>query len=118
MFKPSALLRGFQYIIFLVAGLLTAVNAISNAENAHNIFTATHPGETDQTFIDEINSIQAGVEAGQLRIAGILIVVVLVGAIVAAYLLMHFGYTIDEKKHQEIVDALEARKQQTEAPQE
>ena len=114
----SALLRGFQYIIFLVAGLLTAVNAISNAENAHNIFTATHPGETDQTFIDEINSIQAGVEAGQLRIAGILIVVVLVGAIVAAYLLMHFGYTIDEKKHQEIVDALEARKQKVEATQE
>ena len=114
----SALLRGFQYIIFLVAGLLTAVNSISNAENAHNIFTATHPGEVDQTFIDEINSIQAGVEAGQLRIAGILIVVVLVGSIVAAYLLMHFGYTIDEKKHQEIVDALEARKQQAEAPQE
>lgn len=116
----SALLRGFQYVIFFAAGLLDAVNRISTAENDHNAFTATHPGETDTAFIDEINAIQAAVQSGQLRIAGILIVVVLVGSIVAAYLLMHFGYTIDEKRHQEIIDELEIRhkqaEQQVEAP--
>ena len=110
----SALLRAFQYIIFFVAGLLGAVNRISKAENKHNVFTATHPGETDTAFIEEINAIQAAVEGGQIRIAGILIVVVLVGSIVAAYLLMHFGYTITEERHQEIVDALEVRHQQAE----
>ena len=92
------------------------MNRISTAENEHNAFTATHPGETDTAFIDEINAIQAAVQSGQLRIAGILIVVVLVGSIVAAYFLMHFGYTIDEKRHQEIVDELEIRHKQAEAP--
>ena len=111
----SALLRGFQYIIFLVSGLLVAVNGISNAESAHNIYSATHPGEADQTFIDSINDIQANVQPWQLRVAGILIVVVLVASIVIAYLLMHFGYTIDEQKHQEIVVALEERHKKAEA---
>ena len=60
-------------------------------------------------------AIKDGIESWQLRVAGILIVVVLVGSIVAAWCLMHFGYTIDEKRHQEIVDALEARHQQAEA---
>lgn len=114
----SALLRGFQYIIFLVSGLLVAVNGISNAESAHNIYSATHPGEADQTFIDSINDIQANVQAWQLRVAGILIVVVLVASIVIAYLLMHFGYTIDEQKHQEIVVALEERHKKAEAASE
>ena len=111
----SALLRGFQYIIFLVSGLLVAVNGISNAESAHNIYSATHPGEADQTFIDSINDIQANVQPWQLRVAGILIVVVLVASIVIAYLLMHFGYTIDEQKHQEIVVVLEERHKKAEA---
>ena len=114
----SALLRGFQYIIFLVSGLLVAVNGISNAESAHNIYSATHPGEADQTFIDSINDIQANVQPWQLRVAGILIVVVLVASIVIAYLLMHFGYTIDEQKHQEIVVALEERHKKAEAASE
>ena len=35
--------------------------------------------------------------------------VILVGSIVAVWCLMHFGYTITEERHQEIVDALEER---------
>lgn len=110
----SALLRGFQYVIFFAAGLLGAVNRISTAENEHNAYTATHPGQTDTAFIDEINAIQASVQSGQLRIAGILIVVVLVGSIVAAWCLMHFSYTITEQRHQEIVDALELKHKEAE----
>ena len=111
----SALLRGFQYIIFAVSGLLIAVNGISNAESQHNIDTLGKPADyVDNTFIDKVVAIKDGIDAWQLRVAGILIVVVLVGSIVAAYCLMHFGYTIDEKRHQEIVDALEVRHQQAE----
>lgn len=108
----SALLRGFQYLIFIASGLMVAVNAISNAESAHNIRAAAHVGEkdwVDDKFIEEVIAIKDGVNVDQIRIAGILIVVILVGAIVAAYLLMHFGYTITEEKHQEIVDELEKR---------
>ena len=111
----SALLRGFQYIIFAVSGLLVAVNGISNAESQHNIDTLGKPADyVDDTFINKVVEIKDSIQSWQLLVAGILIVVVLVGSIVAAYCLMHFGYSIDEQKHQEIVDALEARHQQAE----
>lgn len=111
----SALLRGFQYIIFAVSGLLVAVNGISNAESQHNIDTLGKPADyVDETFINKVIEIKDGIAAWQLRVAGILIVVVLLASIVAAYCLMHFGYTIDEKRHQEIVDALELRHKQSE----
>ncbi len=111
----SALLRGFQYIIFAVSGLLIAVNGISNAESQHNIDTLGKPADyVDDTFINKVIDIKNSIESWQLRVAGILIVVVLVASIVAAYCLMHFGYTIDEKRHQEIVDALELRHKQAE----
>lgn len=108
----SALLRGFQYLIFLVAGLMPAVTAISDAENAHNINTASHltdPTYFDEQFVDDVIAAKNMATADALRIAGILIVIILVGAVVASWLLMHFGYTITEEKHQEIVDALEER---------
>ncbi len=112
----SALLRGFQYIIFAVSGLLIAVNGISNAESQHNIDAQGKAADwVDNNFINSVVDIKNSVTADQLRIAGILIVVILVGAIVAAWCLMHFGYTITEEKHQEIVDELEKRHQAAEA---
>lgn len=108
----SALLRGFQYLIFLVAGLMPAVTAISDAENAHNINTASHLGDKDyfdETFVDNVIAAKNMATYEKVRIAGILVVAILVVAIVAAWLLMHFGYTITEEKHQEIVKALELR---------
>ncbi len=108
----SALLRGFQYIIFLAAGLMPAVTAISDAENAHNINTAAHltdPTYFDEQFVDDVIAAKNMATFNSLRIAGILIVSVLVVSVIASYLLMHFGYTITEQKHQEIVNALEIR---------
>ena len=49
-----------------------------------------------------------------IRIAGILIVIILVASIVAAWCLMHFGYTITEEKHKEIVIELEKRHREAE----
>ena len=108
----SALLRGFQFIIFTAAGLIPAVNAISNAESAHNIRAAQHIGETgwvDTAFVTEVNDIYKSVGKNQIVVAGIMIVVVLVVSIVAAWALMHFGYTITEESHAEIVKELEKR---------
>lgn len=106
----SALLRGFQYLIFLVSGLLVAINGISDAENAHNIASQGKPADwVDDNFVNSVVAIKNGVEASQIRIAGILIVVILIGSITAAWLLMHFGYTITEEKHLEIVKKLEEK---------
>lgn len=108
----SALLRGFQFIIFTAAGLIPAVNAISNAESAHNIRAAQHVGETgwvDTAFVTEVNDIYNSVGKNQIVVAGIMIVVVLVVSIVAAWALMHFGYTITEESHAQIVAELEKR---------
>lgn len=107
----SALLRGFQLLIFTASGLMWAVEGISKAEEAHNAFLVAHPGEVDQTFIDAIDAIKKGVDAnsGGIMAAGIMIVVVLVASIVAAWALMHFGYTITEESHAEMVKELEKR---------
>ena len=109
----SALLRLFQIIIFSVAGLLTAVNQISDAERDHNIWTNTShaPGEVDP-FPETIAKIQAGISSSSLRTAGILIVVVLVASVVAAWACLQFGYKIDEETHRKIVEELEIRHQQ------
>lgn len=108
----SALLRGFQFIIFTAAGLIPAVNAISNAESAHNIRAAEHIGDSswvDTAFVTEVNDIYNSVGKNQIVVAGIMIVVVLVVSIVAAWALMHFGYTITEESHAQIVAELEKR---------
>ena len=108
----SALLRGFQYLIFLSAGLMGAVNAISNAENDHNIRTATHlsdPTYFDEQFVDDVLAAKEMAVPESLRIAGILIVAILLVSVIASWLLMHFGYTITEEKHRQIVDELERR---------
>ena len=99
---------------------MPAVQAISDAENRHNIFTGS--GTTMVTPIgggsqipeaeDFYNNVIAAKNAAtsdMLRIAGILIVIILVASVVAAWLLMHFGYTITEEKHREIVLELEKR---------
>ena len=108
----SALLRGFQFLIFLVAGLMPAVTAISDAENAHNINTAAHlndPSYFDEEFVDNVIAAKNMATSDALRIAGILIVVILVASVVASWILMHFGYTITEESHQKIVQELEIR---------
>ena len=108
----SALLRGFQYLIFLASGLMGAVKAISDAENKHNAVSQAHIGDkdwVDYEFVNTVVAIKEGVSTQSITIAGVLIVIILVASIVATYLLMHFGYTITEEKHQEIVNALEEK---------
>ena len=113
----SALLRGFQFLIFLIAGLDGAVSAISDAEKAHNVAAQGHIGEknwVDLVFIQQVIDIKNGTTATSIRIAGILVVVILVAAVVAAYLLMHLGYKITEERHVEIVAELDKRHQEAE----
>ena len=100
----SALLRGFQYLIFLSAGVMGVVNGISTAEGSLN------SGEyTSEQFVNKISELMDGVTSQSLVIIGIWIVIILVACFIAVWLLIHFGYKIDEKRHQEIVVELEKR---------
>ena len=111
----SALLRGFQYLIFLSAGVMGVVSGISEAEGQLNADMAAASGnaaaeEAVKTgFVAKIQSLMADVTSSSMIIIGIWIVIILVVCFVAVWLLIRFGYKIDEKRHAEIVQELEKR---------
>ena len=100
----SALLRGFQYLIFLSAGVMGVVNGISTAEGKLN------SGEySSESFVGRIQELMAGVNKGSLNIIGLWIFIILALCFVAVWVLIHFGYKITEESHKEMVDELEKR---------
>ena len=100
----SALLRGFQYLIFLTAGVMTTVDGISTAEGKLN------SGEYDsETFVGKIQELMNGVTKDSLVIIGLWIAIILVLCFVAVWVLIHFGYKIDEETHRKMVVELERR---------
>ena len=100
----SALLKLFQFLIFLTAGVDGVVSAISNTEMEYN----RNPVNTE-AYHQKMSTFLA--DKQQLLIMGIWIVAILVVSMAIAYCLVHFGYTITEEKHLEIVAALEERHQ-------
>ena len=117
----SALLRGFQYLIFLTAGVMGVVNGISNAEGTLNAemaeagsyaFSSTQEiakANAENRFVSTIKDLMASITPNKLVIIGIWIVVLLVVCFVAVYLLIRLGYKITEEKHIEMVAELEKR---------
>lgn len=104
----SALLRGFQYLVFLSAGVMVTVNGISAAEGSLN------SGEyTSETFVAKISELMDGVTTTSMNVIGIWIVAILVVSFVAVLLLIRFGYKIDEQTHKQMVDELEKRHQKS-----
>ena len=100
----SALLRGFQYLIFITAGVIVTVNGISTAEGELN-----SKAITSEQFVAKIQELMDGVKPWSLIVIGIWILVLLVGCFVAVYLLIKFGYKISEEEHRSIVAELEKR---------
>ena len=100
----SALLRGFQYLIFLSAGVMGVVNGISTAEGKLN------SGEyNSDSFVGKIAELMNDVTKGSLNIIGLWIFIILALCFVAVWVLIHFGYKITEESHKEMVDELEKR---------
>ena len=100
----SALLRGFQYLIFLSAGVMGVVNGISTAEGKLN------SGEyNSESFVGKIQELMAGVNKGSLNIIGLWIFIILALCFVAVWVLIHFGYKITEESHKDMVEELEKR---------
>lgn len=111
----SALLRGFQYLIFLSAGVMGVVNGISSAEGALNAdMAAAGSDEAAQAvatnkFTAKIAELMNGVKPESLIVIGIWVLAILLICFVAVFLLIRFGYKITEEKHIEMVAELEKR---------
>ena len=111
----SALLKGFQYLIFISAGVLTTVNGISTAEGTLNADMAAAGGDkmaeevATTKFTTKIAELMADVKPSSLVVVGIWVLAILVVCFVAVFLLIRFGYKITEQKHIEMVAELEKR---------
>ena len=111
----SALLRGFQYLIFLSAGVMGIVNGISSAEGTLNADMAqAGSSEVAQEvakakFSATIADLMSQVKSSSLVIIGVWVSAILVVCFVAVFLLIRFGYKITEEKHIEMVAELEKR---------
>ena len=111
----SALLRGFQYLIFLTAGVLGVVSGISTAEGQLNADMAAANGNeaaeaaVKTGFVAKIQDLMKDVTSSSMVKIGVWILVILVVCFVVVWALIHFGYKIDEKRHSEIVQELEKR---------
>ena len=111
----SALLRGFQYLIFLTAGVMEVVNGISSAEGTLNAdMSAAGSNEALQEaakadFSTKISNLMAEVKPSSLIIIGVWVAAILIACFVGVFLLIRFGYKITEEKHIEMVAELEKR---------
>ena len=111
----SALLRGFQYLIFLTAGVMPVVSGISEAEGQLNADIAAVQGNeaaedaVKAGFVAKIQNLMKDVTSGSMVAIGIWVVIILFACFIAVWALIHFGYKIDEKRHTEIVQELEKR---------
>ena len=111
----SALLRGFQYLIFLSAGVMGVVNGISNAEGQLNADMAAAAGNAAQEeavkegFVAKIQELMQDVTPQSMIIIGIWVVIILSLCFAIVWALIHFGYKISEERHTEIVQELEKR---------
>ena len=110
----SALLKGFQYLIFISAGVLGTVNGISKAEgvlNADMAAATTDAAKEAATtkFTTKIAELMADVKPSSLVLIGIWVLAILVVCFVSVFLLIRLGYKITEEKHIEMVTELEKR---------
>jgi melibiose permease/lactose/raffinose/galactose permease len=123
----SALLKAFQYLIFLTAGVTVTINGISASEGylqagakpvldpvtgkqvvdaeGHKVFTPYGSSE----FTADIAKFMESVKPSSLVIIGIWVLAILALCFIGVFLLIRFGYKIDEQKHREIVAELEKR---------
>ena len=91
------------------------VNGISNAEGALNADMAAAGSDqaaqkaVTSNFVAKIQELMSDVKPSSLVIIGIWVAVLLVGCFVAVFLLIRFGYKLDEQRHKEIVEELEKR---------
>ncbi len=119
----SGLNRGLQYAVYGLTGTVIAINAISNWEGVGNALSAAATSSAEKAAITNVvgQNIKVAtdtVSRGQLIGFGGIVIGVIVAAFIASYALLRFGYSLDEKKMEEIVTELNSKKvvQEVEQP--
>nr|MCR5078586.1 MFS transporter [Bacilli bacterium] len=100
----SALLRGIQFLVFLTAGVMSTVTAISTAEQ-----NLSSKSITAEQFDQQIKAAMDTVAPENLRIIGLWIVIILVACFVTVFVIIMLNYKISEEKHLKIVEEIEKR---------
>jgi Na+/melibiose symporter-like transporter len=113
----SGLQIGIRNFTFIITGTATALNAISNYEGLNNAgyYETADVVSKGETFSGDVTAALSKVTSGQLAAIGYIIIGIIIVAFLAGYLLLHFGFTIDEDTEKKIVAELAARHQADEA---
>ena len=111
----SGLNRGLQYAVYGLTGTVVAINAISNWEGIDHAMTAAAKSGAEKTAINNVVSANIATQAvasrGQLIGFGAIVIGVIMLAFAASYFLLRFKYSLDEKKVEEVVKELNAKKE-------
>lgn len=114
----SGLNRGLQWMVFALTGTSAAINAISTAEGKYNVaIQGATQAEIDSATLlrdNEIADYMSKITRGQLVAFGAIIISVILICFAVSWGLLHFGYKLDEKTMETVVDELEKRHKQDE----
>lgn len=114
----SALQRGIILAAYAVSGVSVTINGISTAEGLNNsgwyrehpnggtVDGVTHAGSLSSDTSLLISNVD---KHQQLSVLGLIIIGFIVVCLLAMFLILKFGYKIDEKKEEEILSDLKLR---------
>ena len=114
----SGLNRGLQYLVYFATGTMLAINAISNWEGIGNALTniagdnSTLANASSIIVSTKIDGATA-VNSGQLTAFGAIVIGIILVLVVGSYICLRFGYKLDEKKMEEIVNDLNAKREES-----
>ena len=117
----SGLNRGFQYAVYGITGTMLAINAISNWEGISNALlnqagnNVLEKEAINALVSEKIAQATTSVEPWKLVLFGALVIGIIIIAFGASYFLLRFKYSLDEKKMEDIVKELNAKKGETPA---
>ncbi len=112
----SGLNIGLRNLVFVSTGTMAFINVISNMEGLKNGGAFGTDGTSEYTMEGVTNTFSGFLEqsrgeitSNQLVIFGVIVIGVILVAYTASYLLLHFGFKVDEKMEEQIVKELEER---------
>ena len=98
---------------------MLAINSVSNWEGISDAMINSTKDKATQNAItllrdERIAEGMNGITSSQLFTFGVIIIGVILVAMIASYLLLHFGFKIDEAKEKQMVEELALRHKQDE----
>lgn len=102
----NLMVRNLTYII---TGTAAGLNAISTYEGLNNAGYYDTVEASGHSFDSDIASALEEIKPSQLATFGYIVIGVIIVVFLIAYLILHFGYKIDEKMEKQIVDELTLR---------